>query len=210
MGRLIEQLEAVKSKGAVIEQLKVLKSKSAVLDSTIVFLHMLSNFLSDLAGHIRIGLIRMSLYRHVFRVDVPGSSVIYSRCRFYDPWNIRVGHHTIINDGVFLDGRNGILIGNNVSISRESSIYTLEHDITSPTFEAKGGTVTVGDWVFIGTRAVILPGVTLGEGAVVAAGAVVTKDVAPWTMVGGVPARFIRTRPQVRYVLPAGQKCYFQ
>lgn len=72
--------------------------------------------------------------------------------------------------------------------------FTLGHDPQSPDFADQGGEVVIGDRVWIAYRAVIMPGVTLGEGAVVAAGAVVTQDVAPYTIVGGVPARPIGTR----------------
>ena len=66
------------------------------------------------------------------------------------------------------------------------------------------------DWVYIGSGATILPGVTIGEGAVVACGAVVTKDVEPWTMVGGIPAKFIKKRPQVKYTQNTKKKNWWQ
>ena len=109
-----------------------------------------------------------------------------------------------------MDGRFDLNIGNNVNIAGEVRIYTLEHDIASPTFAGSGGPVTIQDWVYIGTRVTILPGVTIGEGAVIASGAVVTKDVAPWTMVGGVPAKFIKNRPVVKYTLDTKSRAYFQ
>ena len=74
-------------------------------------------------------------------------------------------------------------------------IYTLQHDIDSPAFDVSGGTVVVEDYAYIGPRAIILPNVRIGYGAVVAAGAVVTQNVLPYAVVGGVPARFIRERP---------------
>jgi maltose O-acetyltransferase len=95
----------------------------------------------------------------------------------------------------------GLFIGNNVNVAAEVRIYTMEHDITSPEFAMCGQSVYIDDWVFIGPRVTILPGVRVGEGAVVAAGAVVTHSVEPWTMVGGVPARFIKKRPVTKYTL---------
>lgn len=83
----------------------------------------------------------------------------------------------------------GLVIGNSVSISEGTAIFTLEHDPNSVSLENCGAAVWVGDFVFVGARAMILAGVTIGEGAVVAAGAVVTKDVEPCIIVGGVPAK---------------------
>ena len=85
-------------------------------------------------------------------------------------------------------------IGNNVSIAGEVRIYTMQHDIDDPDFKEMEGEVIIDDYAVIGTRVMILPGVHIGKGAVVASGAVVTKDVEPYTVVGGVPAIFIRER----------------
>ena len=119
---------------------------------------------------------------------------IHRNCRFYRPGGVSIGAHTVINRDVLLDGRSGLRIGDNVSISEGSQILTLEHDPNSPSFEWSGAPVIIGDRVFLGARAIILPGMTVGEGAVVAAGAVVTHDVPPYTIVGGVPARPIGER----------------
>ena len=73
-------------------------------------------------------------------------------------------------------------------------VYTAQHDIDSPSFAAEGGPVTIGNLVYLGPRVIILPQVRIGEGAVVCAGCVVTHDVDPYTVVCGVPARFIRYR----------------
>lgn len=115
------------------------------------------------------------------------------------PWQIKIGSHTVLGDRLFLDGRNEITIGSSVSIGSETRIFTLEHDPESPTFGTKGGPVEIGDFVYVASRVIILPDVHVGEGAVLAAGSVVTKDVAAWTVVGGVPARFIKPRTQTKY-----------
>jgi acetyltransferase-like isoleucine patch superfamily enzyme len=170
----------------------------------------LAIFAANFNGRIGVHSIRHPIYRHVFKIGLPTDSIIYCGCRFFDPWGVKIGNHSIIGDHAFLDGRRGLTIGNNVNIASEVRIYTLEHDPESPTFAAKGGSVVIKDWVYVGSRVTILPGITIEEGAVVATGAVVTKDVEPWTIVGGVPAKFIKERPQVKYVLDTKNKALFQ
>lgn len=114
--------------------------------------------------------------------------------------NIRVGSNCVINREVYLDGRVGVTIGDNVNVSFQACILSLHHDHNDPVFPAVGGSVTVGNHAWIGARAILLPGVTVGEGAVVAAGAVVARDVAPYEVVGGVPAKKIGDRNrEIRY-----------
>lgn len=108
--------------------------------------------------------------------------------------HVSIGDNCVINREVYLDGRTGVVIGNNVNVSFQTCILSLHHDHNDPAFPAIGGVVTVQDHAWIGARATILPGVTVGEGAVVAAGAVVTRNVEPYTVVGGVPARKIGER----------------
>ncbi len=79
-------------------------------------------------------------------------------------------------------------------ISRGTMLCGGTHDLSSQRMPLLVGDIDIGKEVFIGARAIVLPGVTIGEGAVVAAGAVVTKDVEPWSVVGGNPARFIKKR----------------
>lgn len=118
-------------------------------------------------------------------------------CRFLNGRKIHLGERNVINFGCLLDGRRyEIRIGNDVSIGPEATILTLGHDPQSPDFADRGGDVVIGERVWIAYRAIILPGVNIGDGAVVAAGAVVTKDVAPLTIVAGVPAAEIGKRNQ--------------
>jgi acetyltransferase-like isoleucine patch superfamily enzyme len=125
-----------------------------------------------------------------------GTTVIYGGAEIREAWNIRIGEHSIIGHGAVLDGRSGLTIGENVNLSSGVWIWTLQHDPQSPTFGTKGGPVVVEDYAWLSCRTVILPGVTIGRGAIVAAGAVVTKSVAPYTIVGGVPARPIGRRTE--------------
>ena len=93
-----------------------------------------------------------------------------------------------------LDGRGGIEIGDNVTIGPNVSVVTADHDVQSENFTGRSLKIVVGDFAFIGINATILPGVRIGRGAVVSAGAVVTRDVEEYTIVGGVPARKIGLR----------------
>ena len=89
---------------------------------------------------------------------------------------------------------NYMIIGNNCSISCDVKIITGSHDTQSPSFKYKPQKITIDDYVWIGVGAIILGGVHLGKGAVICAGAVVTKDVIPYSIVGGVPAKHIGNR----------------
>jgi acetyltransferase-like isoleucine patch superfamily enzyme len=116
-------------------------------------------------------------------------------CRFLNGRKIFLGERNVINFGSLLDGRKfSIKIGKNVSIGPEATILTLGHDPRSATFEDRGGDVVIGDRVWIGYRAIVLPGVSIGEGAVIGAGAVVTKNVEPFTIMVGNPARKVGDR----------------
>ncbi len=109
--------------------------------------------------------------------------------------NICVGRGSIINKGVLLDGRGGkVTIGSNVDIAQEVNIWTLSHDPHSDTHAALGGDIIIEDYVWVASRATILPNITLARGCVVATGSVVTKDVPPMTIVAGVPAQKIGLR----------------
>ena len=108
---------------------------------------------------------------------------------------VTIGRNSRINRNCTLDIRCGLTIGDDVSISPEVMILTLSHDYNDPRFsDLDAGPVTIEDHVWIGSRALVLPGVTVGRGAVVAAGSVVTKDVAPMTVVAGVPAKQVAVR----------------
>jgi len=107
---------------------------------------------------------------------------------------IQIGDNVVVNRRVYLDGRIGIIIKNNISISPEVYILSMEHDPNDPNFATRGGVVTIDDHVWIGARAMIMPGIHIGEGAVIGACAVVTHDVEPYQIVAGVPARLIGQR----------------
>lgn len=132
-------------------------------------------------------------YLRLFRIQIRGGkSCIHRGCKFFHVGKMTVGMDTVVNFGCYLDNRRGIYIGNNVGIAHNTRIYTLGHDLSDPKFSTKGAPVAIKDNVFIFSNVLIMPGVTIGEGAIVLAGSVVTKDVEPWTIVGGNPAKKIR------------------
>lgn len=161
-----------------------------------------------------VGLIPIHTVRNLFYI-VSGirmgrGSHIHMGAQFFNPRGIEIGQDTVIGQNVFLDGRDVLLIGNHVDIASEVMIYNSEHDINSEDFAAISAAVEIGDYVFIGPRAIILPGITINRGAIVAAGAVVTKDVPEFAIVGGVPARIIGEREQKDLHYRLGRARLFQ
>lgn len=128
-----------------------------------------------------------------------------SNVRFYQGFHIRNPKGIEIKDGsyigpkVLLDGRKKMYIGRNVVIAYEAIIWTLNHDYNNEKFCVKGDAVTIGDYAWICSRSIILPGINIGEGAVVASGAVVTKNVPAYAIVGGIPAKIIGYRDKKKY-----------
>ena len=108
--------------------------------------------------------------------------------------NITIGKDVFINSGCHFQDQGGITIGDGSLIGHNVILATVNHDL-APKNNRKNhyAPITIGNHVWIGSNATILPGVTIGEWAVVAAGAVVTKDVPPYTVVGGVPAKVLKT-----------------
>lgn len=132
-------------------------------------------------------------------------SYIHSGARFFGFGRITVGRNSTVNSGCVLDNRGPISIGSNVSIAHDCRIYTAGHDIDSPDFAVTTRSVSIGDHAVLFAAAMVMPGVTIGEGAVVFPGSVVTKDVAPYTVVGGNPAKPVRARSKdLRYTIDYG------
>ena len=141
--------------------------------------------------------VRQAFYRHCMRLQIGKRVHILSGLWLDTRGKLVIGDNSVINQRCRLDARGGLTIGANVSMSSEVHVLTADHDIHSSDLRGRDRPVFIGDRVFIGTRAIILPGVRIGECAVVAAGAVVTKNVADREIVAGVPANVIGKRDQV-------------
>jgi len=175
-----------------------------------VFLVQLVRYLTNqVIANIPIASLRHQWYRHVNGVEIGEGSTVLMQAYLYvgigrrkNKPGISIGKHTVISRQCCLDGRGGLRIGDNVSISPGVWLLTDEHDMNDPTFGESFAPIEIDDYAWLGSRALVLPGVKIGRGAVVAAGAVVTKDVAPLQIVGGVPAKPLGTRSSdLSYVL---------
>lgn len=166
-------------------------------------------FFLRLVGWIPFHTIRIILYK-LDGVKIGKKAHIHMGTQFFNPRKVEIGDGTIVGQNAFLDGRDTLKIGKHVDIASDVLIYNSEHDINSDDFAPIHAPVEIGDYSFIGPRAIILPGVNLAKGTVVAAGAVVTKDTEEFDIVGGVPAKPIGKRKNTdpNYVL--GRSRLFQ
>ena len=126
--------------------------------------------------------------------EIAPDAAVHMGC-FVTGDRVTIGSRSVVNRGCYLDGRGGLTLGADVSVSPECYLLTMTHDVRDPTFPAYGDPVTLEDRAWLGARAVVMPGKTVGRGGVVGAGAIVTKDVPPLEIVGGNPARPIGRRP---------------
>jgi acetyltransferase-like isoleucine patch superfamily enzyme len=158
-------------------------------------------YLMYLLGYIPSHTIRKKVLRMLgAQIDEP----VCLRARFEvrSPQKLSIGANTTIGHGAVLDARAGLTIGSCVNFSSEVMVWTSQHDYRCQDFSVIRKSVVIEDYAWLGPRTIVLPGVTIGEGAVVGAGAVVTKNVSPYTVVGGVPAKVIASRPkELRYSL---------
>ncbi len=147
-----------------------------------------------LVGRLPSRRIRKYFARKTFAEFAEGA-FIGLRVNVYDPANISIGSRSVVNAECVLDGRGSpLVIGHDVDIGTQSHIWTLEHDFNDDDHAVESGAVSIENHAWVASRVTILPGVTIGRGAVVAAGSVVTRDVPPMAIVAGTPARQIAVR----------------
>ena len=162
----------------------------------------LSAYLTNyVIAHVPSFALRRLWYRLVLGVRFGEHAGIHLGCHlwYYSPGQtrrsgFRLGSFSRVNRDCCLDVRGGLDVGEHVSVSPDVTILTAAHGVDDPEFRAMVRPVVIEDHVWIGTRAIVLPGVRLGRGCVVAAGAVATRDVTPLTIVAGVPARPVGVR----------------
>lgn len=161
-----------------------------------VMLFLLRFALNRFVAYIPIASLRYAFYRVVCGFDVPPTTALCTGAQFTGDMlrEISIGEHSYVGYDSFWVVGASITIGKHVSVGHRVEFYTSDHDPDDPAFARRDAPIAIGDYAWIGSRVMILKGVTVGEGAVVAAGSLVTKDVEPYTIVGGHPAKFIRKR----------------
>jgi maltose O-acetyltransferase len=176
--------------------------KNILYDLNLYFIHFVS---LHIPSH--------SFRRMVFMINgvkIGKGSTIHMGCKFFYLGNIEIGADSVIGNNAFLDGRAKLSIGSHVDIASEVMIYNSQHDINDPKFRATEEPVKIGDYVFIGPRSIILPGVNIEKGAIIAAGCIVTKDVPENAICAGVPGKIIGERGIKNFDYILGRPRLFQ
>lgn len=130
----------------------------------------------------------------LFGAKVKWSSNVLPSCRIWQPWKLTMGEYACLSENVDCYSVEEIIIGDQALVSQGTRLCTAGHDITSRILELTYAPIVVEANAWVAGWSIVMPGVKIGEGAVVAAGAVVAKDVEPWTVVGGNPAKVIKER----------------
>jgi putative colanic acid biosynthesis acetyltransferase WcaF len=119
---------------------------------------------------------------------------VYPGARIWAPWNLRCDDAVGIADGAVIYNPALIRLGSHVVISQDAYLCGATHDIEDPAFPMLSKPITIGSYAWICARAVVGPGIEVGEGAVLGLSGVATHDLMPWTVYGGVPARVLKHR----------------
>ena len=190
-----------KNKKSNIEFKKTVKKQNIFIR----YIEGLCRYELRMIGHIPSHRIRKFLYSKIFLMKISKSAVIYGGAEIRAPWNIKIGENSIIGDEAKLDGRNGIIIRNNVNFSTAVWCWTDQHQVNSEDFSCipfDKGKIIIEDYCWCGPRSTILPGKILKKGSVLAAGGVLTKDTEEFGIYGGIPAQKIGERNKnLKYTL---------
>lgn len=166
-----------------------------------MLLYSLYNIGYTLSRNIRFGIIGSNLRRFFLLklgADISESAFIGANTTIVSPNNLRIGNNVSIHENCYIDASGKILIGDNVSIAHGTSLISFNHtykDKTTPIKEQplEFKKIIINDNCWIGCKCVILPGVTINSNSIVAAGAIVTKTYPDSVIIGGNPAKIIKT-----------------
>ena len=130
----------------------------------------------------------------IFGAKVKYTSMVYSSVRIYMPWKLKMAEYSCLAPEVDCYNVDWVIVGANSTVSQKSYLCTASHDIYKTNIPLITAPIIIEEQAWVAADAFVGPGITIGQGAVVAARAVVIKDVEPWTIVGGNPAKFIKNR----------------
>lgn len=150
-------------------------------------------FINEIIPRILCRRIRIQCYR-LLGAHIGKDVSMYRQLEIRNPSQLIIGDNCSLGKNILLDARKGLIIEEGVVIASHTMIWSLHHDYNDPNFKAIGDSVHIKKYVWICSGVIILPGVTIGEGAIIAAGSVVTKDVPPFRVVAGIPAKIIGER----------------
>lgn len=176
----------------IIDKITEKKLKDKLINCAYGYIWALTNTIAYLPTHS----LRNTIYKNVFKIKLGDKSTIYHGCEIISPWKLEIGDGSIVGIKNIIDARAGIYIGKNVNLSHEVNLWTMQHDVNDLFFSNVSGSIYISDYAWIGNRVIILPGVKIGKGAVIAAGSIVTKDVEDFSIYAGVPARRIGARSE--------------
>lgn len=150
---------------------------------------------NELIGRMPFLGFRLWLYARMgVKFESRSSSTVMMYCELHAPGGVSIGADSIVGRHCILDGRAPLSIGRSVNIGGRTQMFTGTHLVDDPDFAAEFRPITIEDHVWIAAGAIVLPGVTIGRGAVVAAGSVVSRDLEPMGIYAGAPARRIGER----------------
>lgn len=129
-----------------------------------------------------------------FGARLTGAPFVHGRASILRPWNLSMGERACLGAGAVAYCLDAVHMGDGATLAQDAYLCTGTHDFNHPDTPLRTAAISVGAEAFIGLRAVVLPGVQIGPGCVIAAGAVVTRDTEPWGVYGGNPARRIGDR----------------
>ena len=152
--------------------------------------------------------VRNFVLRYCYFVNMGSNVNIHSGVKLLKPWNISIGNSVNVQMNSLLDGRGGLSIGNNVDITLGVKILTQQHCLQDGLYTTESKPVVINDNAVLGSFCLLLPGVTVGEGAVVGAGSVVPRSIPSWKIAAGNPAVIKKDRnTEINYNV--GFKRYF-
>lgn len=134
------------------------------------------------------------LILRLFGARIGKGTQVYCTAKIWAPWNLEMGDYSCLASNVDCYNVDKISIGSNTTVSQKSYLCTASHDISNPKNPLITAPITIADQAWIAADAFVGMGVTIGQGAVVGARSAVFKNVEPWSVVGGNPAKFIKER----------------